>query len=53
MDYEERRDFNNPLVRVASAAGLVFAISGLVMIFFKRSRQLIVHDVKTLTGRKA
>ncbi len=52
MDYEERHDFNNPLLRIASAAGLVFAISGLVMIFFKKSRRTLVADVRRVAGRK-
>ncbi|MBB5518076.1 PepSY domain-containing protein [Amphiplicatus metriothermophilus] len=32
MDYEGRTDFNNPLLKTAAAAGLVFALSGLVMV---------------------
>lgn len=35
MDYEERTDFNNPLVIVASIAGLVAALSGLLLIYFR------------------
>lgn len=46
MDYGEREDFNNPLVRAASAVGLVFALSGLFMLLFRSSRQLIVRDVR-------
>lgn len=48
MDYQERDDFNNPLLRAASAAGLLFSISGLAMIFFRRSRVLLAGDVSTL-----
>lgn len=53
MDYVDRDNFNNPLLKVASAAGLLFALSGLIMIFFKQSRTLLVRDVKKLTGRKS
>lgn len=28
MDYEDRSDFNNPLIRVASATGVLFALTG-------------------------
>ncbi len=52
MDYDERNDFNNPLLRIASAAGLLFAISGLAMLFFKQSRNLILKDVRKVRGKK-
>ncbi len=32
MDYDERTNFNNPLVRVASVTGVAFAISGLYLV---------------------
>ena len=32
MDYDEREDFNNPLIRAASATGLLFAITGVFLI---------------------
>ncbi|MEL6111252.1 MAG: PepSY-associated TM helix domain-containing protein [Pseudomonadota bacterium] len=32
MDYEEREDFNNPLLRIAAGLGLVFALSGLILV---------------------
>ena len=40
MDYEERSDANNALLRVASAIGLVFAVTGVWLLFysFKRRR---------------
>lgn len=34
MDYDERTDVNNTLLRVASSLGLVFAISGLWLLFY-------------------
>lgn len=48
MDYDERVNFNNPLIKAASAAGLVFALSGLIMIFLRSGRRLIVSDVRFL-----
>lgn len=32
MDYEEREDFNNPLIRAFAATGLLFALSGLFLV---------------------
>lgn len=54
MDYGEREDFNNPLLRAASAVGLIFALSGLVMLVFRSSRQTIAGDVRAVLtlGRK-
>ena len=46
MDYDEREDFNNPLIKIASAAGLIFAISGLYLLFVRGGRKVIVRDVK-------
>lgn len=46
MDYGERENFNNPLVKITSAMGLVFAFSGLVMLIFQKSRRIIAGDVK-------
>lgn len=48
MDYDERENFNNPLVKAASAGGFVFALSGLVMIFLRSGRAMIVSDVRFL-----
>lgn len=41
MDYEEREDVNNTLLRVASATGLAFALSGawLLLYSFKRRKR--------------
>ncbi len=46
MDYEERENFNNPLVKAASAISLAFAISGLIMLFLKSSRRILAGDVR-------
>ena len=32
MDYEERENFNNPLIRAFSATGLLFALTGLFLV---------------------
>ena len=45
MDYEERHDFNNLLLRAASAAGLLFSLSGFAMIFFRKSRAVLAGDI--------
>ncbi len=46
MDYADRENFNNPLLRAASAAGVVAALSGLFMLLFRSSRQLVADDVR-------
>jgi len=51
MDYDAREDFNNPLIKFASAAGLMFALTGLVMIFLKSARRQIVADITFLARR--
>lgn len=35
MDYPNREDFNNPLIRAASATGLLFALSGLFLVVIR------------------
>lgn len=40
MDYEERSDVNNTLLRAASIGGLLFALSGLWLLFFSFSRRV-------------
>jgi len=35
MDYEERDDFNNPLLRAASLTGLLFALTGIGLIILR------------------
>ena len=52
MDYSSRTDFNNPLIKVASAGGLVFTISGFVMLFFRQSRRFLYRDVARLFGKR-
>ncbi len=54
MDYQERHDFNNPMLRVVSFAGLLFSLSGLAMIFFRNSRSVLISDIAMLSrlGRR-
>lgn len=52
MDYGERENFNNPLLITASGAGLVFALSGIVIVIFRLSRGRYGNDLLFLTGRK-
>ncbi len=39
MDYENRTNFNNPLVTWASIFALVFSVTGIVMLFFRFKRK--------------
>jgi hypothetical protein len=39
MDYEERENVNNTLLRVASMSGLVFALSGAWLLFYSFNRR--------------
>lgn len=39
MDYQERSDAHNTLLRVASSIGLVFALSGLWLLFYSFSKR--------------
>lgn len=39
MDYEERSDVNNTLLRVASASGVLFALSGLWLLMYSFKRR--------------
>ncbi len=52
MDYVDRKDFNNPLIKAFSAAGLLFALTGLIMVVMKKGRKQIASDIQFVTGRK-
>jgi uncharacterized iron-regulated membrane protein len=39
MDYDEREDFNHPLLILSSIAALIVAISGIVLIFYRFRRR--------------
>lgn len=47
MDYDTRKDFNNPLLIVAAVIALGFTLSGLVLIYFAllqpKTRKLLYH----------
>ena len=47
MDYENRTDFNNLLVKIASAIGLLAAISGFVLLFYRFRKR----DFRQLMGK--
>lgn len=42
MDYDERSDVNNTLLRVAASLGLVFALSGIWLLFYSFSKRRAV-----------
>lgn len=48
MDYEERHDFNNPLLITFSISALIFAISGIFLLFFRFYRR----DFNFILGKK-
>lgn len=48
MDYEDRTDFNHPLVIGASIVGFGLAVSGLLLLFYRFTRR----DFRWLTGRR-
>ncbi len=39
MDYQDRDDFNHPLIVIAAAATLIVTISGIILIFFRFRRR--------------
>ena len=54
MDYDERENFNNPLIRAASATGLLFALSGAVLIVLSiRNKRLRLRDKTRSTREQA
>jgi uncharacterized iron-regulated membrane protein len=38
MDYKEREDFNNPLVKTASITGLIFALTGVYLVILRLAK---------------
>ncbi|MEM9233281.1 MAG: PepSY domain-containing protein [Pseudomonadota bacterium] len=48
MDYGERHDFNNPLLKIASATGLLFALSGIGLVFLRLRSQRYQNDLERL-----
>ena len=39
MDYEERADVNNPLLRIAAGLGLLLSLAGMCLLFFSFRRR--------------
>jgi len=52
MDYDGRDNFNNPLLKAASATGLIFALSGAVMVVLRLRQGRYANDVRLLRGKK-
>lgn len=48
MDYENRTDFNHPLVIAASIVGFGLALSGILLLFYRFTRR----DFRWLSGRR-
>ena len=46
MDYEERENFNNPLIRVFAGTGLLFALSGLFLVVQRMASGRYIADVR-------
>lgn len=53
MDYEERDNFNNPLVRVFAVSGFGFALTGLAMVLFRLFGGRYAEDVKRINKKTA
>ncbi len=51
MDYEERENFNNPLIRTFAITGLFFALSGLALVVFRVRGGRYAEDVKRVRGK--
>lgn len=52
MDYDERDDINNWFLRIASAAGLMFAISGLIIVVLRFKHGRYKNDAMLVAGVK-
>lgn len=52
MDYGERKNFNNPLLMSASAAGVVFSLSGLIIVGYRLRRGRYGDDLLLAVGRR-
>lgn len=50
MDYKERDNFNNPLIRTFALTGLLFALSGLTLVVFRLEGGRYAEDAKRLSG---
>jgi hypothetical protein len=52
MDYKERENFNNPLIRGFAATGLLFALSGLWLVGARLAGGRYKDDIKSGPSRK-
>ena len=52
MDYGERENFNNPLLKIASVSAVFFVLSGLWLLFFKEIRTSLGADIRRLFNRR-
>ncbi len=52
MDYVDRKDFNNPLIKAFSAGGLLFSFSGMILVVLKKGRNQIARDLQFIVGRR-
>lgn len=53
MDYRDRDNFNNPLVRTFALTGFAFALSGLALVVVRIRNGRYVEDARRAAGRKA
>lgn len=51
MDYEERENFNNPLIRAFAITGLLFALSGIALVVFRLAGGRYRDDARRLARR--
>lgn len=51
MDYDERENFNNPLIMAASLTGFIFALSGMIIVFYRLGRGRYKNDLSLLTKK--
>lgn len=51
MDYEERENFNNPLVRTFAITGLLFALTGLFLVMSRIFSGRYAEDLKRLRSK--
>lgn len=52
MDYKERDNFNNPLVRTFAVTGLMFALSGLALVLFRLQNGRFAEDARRVRQGK-
>lgn len=50
MDYNNRTNFNNWFIKIASAAGLIFAISGMIIVVYRVQRGRYGNDLNLAAG---